>query len=354
MAVHQVYLYNLSNLASYSGGSVRDFMDNGSVGAGIGAVGETVTFSDNAGQAFMVSDGDGSFDQTDGDQVTSGSHAVQGWASSFGTSIGNYNVPSGSRTDVEYGYELTPSGGGETIWVYAVATNYPTLMDTNGFTATGHIDPSKTYTVTGYDSFPDPLYSTMVVCFGAGTMILTPRGEVAIEQITIGDLMITADHGPQPVLWIGRRKLDRAMLAAMPELAPIRIRRGALGPGSPRRDLLLSKHHRLAMRFAKDESEVLLPAFALLEMSRVELAEDLAEVQYFHLLFEAHEIVFANGSRAESLYAGRMALKALAPPDRSSVLALLPPMGPDGPRPARPLVPMRAARKMVADALFVS
>lgn len=64
------------------------------------------------------------------------------------------------------------------------------------------------------------IFDTDIVCFTRGTMIACPEGLRAVEDLKPGDLVITRDHGPQPIRWIGGRRFDGATLAAMPKLRP--------------------------------------------------------------------------------------------------------------------------------------
>lgn len=65
---------------------------------------------------------------------------------------------------------------------------------------------------------------TIVPCFARGTMILTARGECAVEDLVIGDRVTTADHGDQEIRWIGSREV-----AAQDNFAPVCVKKGALG-----------------------------------------------------------------------------------------------------------------------------
>src|SRR5690606_18039618 len=81
---------------------------------------------------------------------------------------------------------------------------------------------------------------TGVLCFARGTLIETVRGAIAVEELTLGDLIRTLDSGYQAIRWIGCRKLGSNELAASPKLQPVRIKAGALGAGLPLRDLVVS------------------------------------------------------------------------------------------------------------------
>lgn len=190
----------------------------------------------------------------------------------------------------------------------------------NGDPATGDND--------GQLDFQDA-YSA--ICFGRGTLIDTPAGPRRIETLRPGDPVLTLDHGAQPLRWIGRRDLTAADLARAPNLAPIRIAAGALGPGHPHSDLILSPQHRVLLRSEIAHrlwgmQEVLVAAKHLCPLPGIRQVHPAREVSYFHLLFDRHEILGANGTPAESLYLGRQALRSLTPAARAEVDALFPRM----------------------------
>ena len=170
---------------------------------------------------------------------------------------------------------------------------------------------------------------TMIVCFTIGTPIRTPSGDRPIETLQVGDLVSTRDNGDQPIRWIGQRVLSRGQLGDNPALRPIRIEADALGPGLPRAPLTVSPQHRIlvsskiAMRMYGSD-EVLVPAKRLLDQPGVSLVKDADEVIYMHLLCDRHEILFAQDLPAESLYTGKMALKALSPAARHELRQIFP------------------------------
>lgn len=168
-----------------------------------------------------------------------------------------------------------------------------------------------------------------VPCFTAGVRLLTAKGQRPVEKIAVGDLVETADNGLQPVRWVGSRTLDAVDLAAAPELRPIRIARGALGDGLPKRDIMVSPQHRMLVRSAIAQrmfgaDEVLVAAKHLVGLAGVSVADDVTEVTYLHLLFDRHEVVFAEGARSETLYVGAEALRSVGEAARAEILALFP------------------------------
>lgn len=168
-----------------------------------------------------------------------------------------------------------------------------------------------------------------VPCFTAGVRLMTAKGQRPVEKLAVGDLVETADNGLQPVRWIGTRTLDAVDLAASPALRPVRISKGALGAGLPKRDLLVSPQHRMLVRSDIAQSmfgapEVLVAAKHLVGLDGVSIADDVTEVTYVHVLFDRHEVVFAEGAMAESLFMGAEALHSVGEAARSEILALFP------------------------------
>ncbi len=166
-------------------------------------------------------------------------------------------------------------------------------------------------------------------CFARGTLIETGHGAVPIEELAPGMLVMTRDHGLQPVRWIGSRFVDAEVLEANPNLRPIRIAASALGKDCPRRDLIVSPQHRILVRSKIAQkmfgaSEVLVAAKQLLQITGIDIAEDLPEVEYFHILFDQHEIVLSEGAETESLYTGPEALKSVGRPALVEIFALFP------------------------------
>lgn len=160
-----------------------------------------------------------------------------------------------------------------------------------------------------------PVISFMT-CFTRGTLLRGPDGVTPIERIKPGDLLDTADHGPQPVRWIGMRRLFADDISRNPNLAPITIRAGALGMGLPLRDLTVSPQHRVLVRSPivtrmAGQSEALVAAKHLLGAPGIEIASPSPRVEYWHVLFDRHEVIFAEGAPTESLYLGAQAVKSM-------------------------------------------
>jgi Hint domain len=130
-------------------------------------------------------------------------------------------------------------------------------------------------------------------CYRAGTRLRTPHGETAIENITPGDLLISADGKEVAVKWVGWRHIT---IAAEPErwsVLPIRIARDAIEPGVPRRDLFVSVNHSLLL------DGILIPAYVLLNGTTI-TQEETDAITYYHVECDNHTVLLAEGAPAES------------------------------------------------------
>ncbi|WP_457650133.1 Hint domain-containing protein [Profundibacter sp.] len=211
----------------------------------------------------------------------------------------------------------------------------------------------------GSDSFINnvtPTPGTTNICFTQGTLFETPDGPRRIEHLRPGDLLMTKDNGPQEIRWIWARHCPVEKMLANPALAPIRIAKGALGSGLPRRDLTVSRHHRLMIcsKIAKrmyGRAEVLAPAKDLTAIKGIDVAPVTGGITYYHILMGTHEILLAEGAPAESLYLGSQTLHAIEPAARAELRLIF---GPgwdsfiDSPASARPFASGQKARNMAA------
>ncbi|MEX0308365.1 MAG: Hint domain-containing protein [Ruegeria sp.] len=232
---------------------------------------------------------------------------------------------------LEESYILTnPSGG--TITVYRVEVEGAL----GGYITSEPLVPGVTYSMNIVNVTPsnapdttDPDAIVDVPCFTTGTLITTPDGDVAIETLSAGDEVVTLDHGPQIIRWIGARSLKASDLANKPKLRPIRIAAGSLGSNLPRRDLLVSPQHRMVIRSTIavrmfDSEEVLVPAHKLVGIPGITVEESTQGVVYYHMLFDRHEIVLAEGAPSESLFTGEQALKGIHPDALAEIISLFP------------------------------
>lgn len=156
------------------------------------------------------------------------------------------------------------------------------------------------YTLLKVEEAPEDagLSDLLCVSFMRGTLITLATGaQMAIEDLRPGDRVLTRDHGNQPIRWVGR-----ATLKAVGPFAPVVITSGTLGNAG---DLIVSQHHRMFLyqrqrKAGLRTSELLVQAKHLVDGERVFLREG-GFIDYFSLVFDHHEIIYAEGVPAESL-----------------------------------------------------
>ncbi len=180
--------------------------------------------------------------------------------------------------------------------------------------------------VTGTLAFSN--VEKVVPCFTPGTMVATPKGERLVEELQVGDKIITRDNGIQEIRWTGRCDMTRTELLANPHLKPVLIRAGSLGNGLPDSDMLVSPNHRLLVANDKtslyfEEHEVLVSAKHLVDHKGVKTVETLG-TSYLHFMFDRHEVILANGAWTESFQPGDYTLGGMGNAQRSEILELFP------------------------------
>jgi hypothetical protein len=160
-------------------------------------------------------------------------------------------------------------------------------------------DPSQSFAGDYFHLEPDGLGGTEIIegdvpCYCRGTLILTEAGERSVEALAIGDLVMTESGGLRPIKWIGRRSYDGRFIRGNRDVLPVAVAAGALGEGLPARDLWVSPGHALYL------DDLLVPALLLVNGLTITQAETVEQVDYFHIEFEGHEIIFAESAPAES------------------------------------------------------
>ncbi|HUN50274.1 MAG TPA: Hint domain-containing protein, partial [Candidatus Sulfotelmatobacter sp.] len=202
-------------------------------------------------------------------------------------------TPSGTGS---YEIDMTHAAGGDFSTLSVAWTGeLPTTLTIG---STGH--PSTIVTTNAAPTTPIHLsvltgvVTSAVVCYCAGTQLQTPEGAVAVEDLAVGQTLMTASGAARPVRWIGHRKID-LLRHPEPELVrPIRIAAGALGDNVPSRDLLVSPDHGMLVDGALVPARLLVNHHSITEETR------LAAVTYFHVELDSHDIILAEGAPAES------------------------------------------------------
>jgi hypothetical protein len=259
----------------------------------------------------------------------SGGYGGGGGGSAGGGGGGGYGGGAGGNASGTFGlHDAGASGGGGSSYINP------------GSVTTGHVNG-----VTGENSGAGFVVITAPLCFLRGTRILTPTGEVAVEELRIGDSVVTRFGGIQPVKWIGRH----SHAAGDPANTPVCIRAGALGDRTPARDLYVSPGHSMLVDGAL--------VIAGLMVNGATVTQDWCprRIEYVHIELAAHDCVIAEGAWSET-YADAQVSRARFD-NAAEFAALYPEHGPApddfvlcAPRPERGAALEAAIRPVVARA----
>ncbi|MGR3636299.1 MAG: Hint domain-containing protein [Shimia sp.] len=339
------------SLVTVSGG---EQLDGVSQGDGSHLVGETITLNTNAWEQIHVSDGgsDSNFDDNDGNQRLDGAQTFDG--------VGYGN---NTRIEAEYEFILQDPATGLTYRVVSVnfRNSSPAYGTIEGLAFVGEFPPvGVPLTVISAQEGPrggsavDQGNIAAPPCFTPGTRIRMKRGEKRVEEIVVGDEVMTLDRGPQTVRWVGHVDVPDEVLRARPEFRPILIRKGALGVMMPERDMMVSPQHRILLggwraELICGEPQVLAAAAHLVDGDGVRVADSARTVTYVHLQLDRHEILLSDGVPTESLNPGEVAMSALPEASKAELRALFPELD-EGPAcaPARPLAYRREVEAILA------
>ncbi|MBL1435634.1 MAG: Hint domain-containing protein [Rhodobacteraceae bacterium] len=179
-----------------------------------------------------------------------------------------------------------------------------------------------------------------------GALIACEYGDMAIETVKIGDIVNTLSDGPQVVRWVG---------GAMLSTQAVQFQAGALGENRPAHTLLVSPTQRMVVsgwqaEVLFGEARVLVAAEALLNGGSISLTEAPSETEFFHILFDKHEAIAANGTPSESFYPSKIALGSLPAKTRAALHKQVPEL--DALDPTHPFAPVHPTISAVEAALL--
>lgn len=242
------------------------------------------------------------------------SHAEQGQQIAEGSQIGK----PGDRVQLDARYTLmAPDGDKIDLLLIRMQDGLGLALPLSPMSS------SADYTLVAIDSAPDAVRLADLLCvsFARGTMITLADGrQHPIEDLRAGEKVLTRDHGPQPLRWLGK-----ATLRAQGAFAPVVITSGTLGNAG---DLIVSPHHRIFLyqrqrRAGLLTSELLVQARHLVDDERV-FQRTGGFVDYYSLVFDKHEIIYAEGVPVESLMVNDATLSRLPPEIAQDVKARFP------------------------------
>ena len=177
----------------------------------------------------------------------------------------------------------------------------------NGVSYDLQLNPKQDFAGEFFHLHADPDGGTDIVenrtpCYCRGTLIQTQRGRKRVENLGIGDHVMTRSGVTRPIKWIGRRSFGGRFVVGRKDILPICIKAGALEDNVPRRDLWISPHHAMYFRagIATDHGGVLIEAKDLVNGHSILQAESVEVVEYFHIELDTHDVIVAEGALSES------------------------------------------------------
>jgi hypothetical protein len=325
---------------SLTGGVTLDGITQGD---GSHIVGEFLTLTSRDFEEVLIRDNgsDTAFADNDTNQVLDGTQTL------FGNTYSD-----GTRIEAEYEFILRDDATGLEYRVIAVnfSNSNPAYATNEGLAFVGVVPPFGTAlrVVSAQEGPPNSggrsvdASDIVPVCFCGGTLIETNHGLRPVETLRSGALVRRADGSFAELRRVFHTALGVEALSKNPKLRPVRIMAGTLGNNLPQRDLLVSRQHRMLVTSKIAErmfghKDVLVPAIKLTALPGIFEDVPVRAVDYYHLLFDAHEVIFAEGAPTESLFTGPEALKAVSADARSEILTLFPELAfaDATPRPAR-------------------
>jgi hypothetical protein len=186
-------------------------------------------------------------------------------------------------------------GSGDTLGGFSfTSTDTPAAVFGNSvFYPTTPVPTSFVYAAAPESDAGFQFAATATTCFLSGTHILTNQGEVPIEDLKVGDTVVTASGGKRRICWVGHGGA-LATRGRRGSATPIIVRKSALGDNVPNEDLHVTKGHSL---FFED---VLIPVELLVNHRSILWDDRPQQVMVYHLELDTHDILLANGAPAES------------------------------------------------------
>jgi len=169
------------------------------------------------------------------------------------------------------------------------------ILDSGG-SAVGELDLAGDYLLSNLHLDTDGNLTTTqeLPCYCPGTLIRTIEGDVPVEDLVIGNEVLTHSGAMRPIKWIGRRSYAARFILGRKDVLPICFETGSLGDRAPIRDLWVSPHHAIYL------DGLLIEAKDLINDISIYQADVAEEVSYFHIELETHDVILADGAWAES------------------------------------------------------
>jgi hypothetical protein len=180
----------------------------------------------------------------------------------------------------------------------ASLADYDAVLQSVTFDTTSTTTGSRTIDWSVNDGVLGSSIATSTVdvapCYCRGTLIKTKCGQKRVENLKIGDKVITASGEQRPIRWVGRRSYSGRFVMGRKDILPVCIKAGALDDNVPKRDLWISPNHAMFL------DGVLIEAKDLINCVSIVQADSIEQVEYFHIELESHDVIIAEGALSES------------------------------------------------------
>lgn len=295
--------------AQFSGNLVAGLLTGSTINIGYGGTyagsvglinilsGSTVNFQDGGGTLVLNAD----------NQVLSllASNGVQG------VTFNNYNPASDTielqnTVDTITSYNISTSGSQKVVTLYGGADNNTVVAEYAVTPASGASLPDGTYTSIGsQNSSLNPLQITysngntyIGACFLAGSMIRTPDGDRAVEELSVGETVLVFENGQsveRQIVWAGKTTAHVRIGLPDDEAGyPVRLLKDAISAGVPDRDLLVTPEHCLYFEGG------FIPARMLVNGHSILFDRSVTTYDYYHIETAQHSVIMANNVLTES------------------------------------------------------
>jgi hypothetical protein len=201
--------------------------------------------------------------------------------------IANANISNGAGDPNQFTLNSTATNGDVLSLTYTGQT--PTSFDSGSFQDVN--SGQSEFSVVA----PETITSTnTTACYVTGTLIRTIRGDIAVENLAVGDIVVTASGKERPIKWIGHRGYAGRFANTNPDVLPICFKANSLADGVPARDLWVSPKHAMFLDDALVPAEFLVNGVSVVKADRVE------SVTYWHVELDSHDVLMAEGAPSES------------------------------------------------------
>lgn len=164
--------------------------------------------------------------------------------------------------------------------------------------------------------------NTGVVCFVEGTSIKTIRGDIPVEDLKTGDMVLTAAGSYEPIIWRDHTAITTAQQKAAPNLRPVRIKPGTMGNDEA---LFVSQQHCMVVHM-NGKSRFMRAKHLAEYTTRAHVVKAKKDVIYHHILLPEHAVIYADGAACESFYPGLQSVTMLAAPSLEALTKAVAPL----------------------------